>query len=78
MVAFPVWYYDELKQVGVDFEDTAQVELYDNKQKSNTPEVNQALIKRLGISKGNAVIELGCGTGTFAIQAALSGAKVMQ
>lgn len=76
MVAFPVWYYDELKQVGVDFEDTAQVEVYDNKQKSNTPEVNQALIKQLGISKGNEVIELGCGTGTFAIQAALSGAKV--
>ncbi|BAZ17015.1 type 11 methyltransferase [Calothrix sp. NIES-4071] len=75
-IAFPAWYYDEIKQVGVDFEDTAQVEAYDRKQKSNTPEVNQALIQRLGINKGHKVIEIGCGTGTFSIQAALTGAKV--
>lgn len=73
---FSAWYYDELRQVGVDFEDTAQVEAYDRKQKSNTTEVNQELIQRLGIGKGHSVIEIGTGTGTFAIQAALAGANV--
>ncbi len=76
MTAFPAWYYDELKQVGVDFENVVQVEAYDRKQTSNTPEVNRELIQRLGICQGHTVIEIGTGTGSFAIEAALTGACV--
>lgn len=74
MTTFPSWYFDEFKMVGVDFEDVAQVEAFDIKQPSSTPEKEQALVSRLGISLGHTVIDLGAGTGTFAIQTALAGA----
>lgn len=76
MTVFPGWYFDEMKQVGVDFEDISQVEAYDRNQTSSTVEVEQALIAQLGISSGHTVIDLGAGTGTFAIQASLVGAYV--
>lgn len=73
---FPAWYFDESKMAGVDFEDIAQVEAFDCKQLSSTPDKEQALVERLGISCGHTAIDLGAGTGTFAIQAALKGASV--
>ncbi len=76
MKSFPAWYYDEFKQVGVDFEDVAQVEAYDRNQTSSTVESEQALVAQLGISANHTVIDLGAGTGTFAIQASLAGARV--
>lgn len=76
MNTFPAWYKDEFQQVGVDFFDVAQVEAYDRNQTSSTVEVEQALVAQLGISSGHTVIELGAGTGTFAIQASLAGAYV--
>jgi len=76
MNKLPGWFYNDLQQVGVDFEDTTQVAVYDRNQKSSTPEAEQALIERLGIAAGDTVIDLGTGTGTLAIQAALVGAKV--
>jgi putative AdoMet-dependent methyltransferase len=72
----PPWLYDEFRQIGTDFETMAQVKAYDRNQHSSTPEAEQALMARLGISSGHSVIDLGCGTGTFAIQAALSGVEV--
>lgn len=76
MIPFPGWYYDELKQIGTDFENPAQVAAFDRNQKSSSIEAEQALIKRLGISQGHTVIDIGCGTGTFAISSALVGASV--
>ncbi|BCL39692.1 class I SAM-dependent methyltransferase (plasmid) [Nostoc sp. MS1] len=61
---------------GVDFEDPAQAESFDLKQPSSTPEKEQALVSRLGIKSGQIVIDLGAGTGTFAIQASLTGASI--
>ncbi|WP_439344926.1 class I SAM-dependent methyltransferase [Vacuolonema iberomarrocanum] len=72
----PTWYFDEFKMAGVDFEDIAQVEAYDRNQTVSTPEKEQALVAQLGIVSGQTVIDLGAGTGTFAIQAALAGAQV--
>lgn len=43
------WLFDEFKRVGVDFEDSAQVEAYDRNQTVSTPEKEQALVARLGI-----------------------------
>ncbi|MBD2430218.1 MULTISPECIES: class I SAM-dependent methyltransferase [Fischerella] len=76
MTSFPRWYFNEYKMAGVDFEDTAQVAAFDRNQLSSTPAKEQALVQRLGISSGHTVIDLGAGTGTFAIQAALYGASV--
>lgn len=76
MASFPAWYFNESKMAGVDFEDMAQVEVFDIKQPSSTPEKEQALVSRLGILSQHSVIDLGAGTGTFAIQAALTGASV--
>lgn len=76
MSVTPAWFYDELKQIGTDFDDSSQVEAYDRNQKSSTTEAEQALINRLGISEKHSVIDIGAGTGTFAIQAALTGAYV--
>lgn len=75
MTVLPAWLYDE-KQVGIDFEDTEQVAAFDRNQKSSTIEAERTLVNRLGISTGKTVIDIGCGTGTFAIQAALVGAYV--
>lgn len=76
MTSFPAWYFDESKMAGVDFADAAQVEVYDRNQTLSTPEEEQALVTRLGISQQHSVIDLGAGTGNFAIQAALTGASV--
>jgi putative AdoMet-dependent methyltransferase len=72
----PAWLYDEFQQVGTDFADSAVVAAYDRNQRSSTVEAEQALVKQLSIKSGDTVIDLGCGTGTFAIQAALTGATV--
>ena len=70
------WYPDEFKMAGVDFEDAGQVEAYDRNQTASTTEKEQALVTRLGILPGQRVIDMGAGTGTFAIQAAVAGAFV--
>jgi len=72
----PIWYFDEFNIAGVDFEDVTQVENYDRNQTSSTPEKEQALVNRLEILPEQVVIDLGAGTGTFAIQAAMAGAVV--
>lgn len=76
MVYFPAWYFDESNMAGVDFEDTVQVEAYDRNQTASTPEKEQALVARLGIAAEHSVIDLGAGTGNFALQASLTGASV--
>lgn len=76
MAVLPKWFYNDLRQVGVDFENLEQVAAFDRNQRSSTPEAEQALVARLGISKGHSVIDLGAGTGTFAIAASLAGAYV--
>ncbi|HEY9609965.1 class I SAM-dependent methyltransferase [Allocoleopsis sp.] len=70
------WFYNEFQQSGVDFEDTARVEAYDHNQRSSSEEAERELVERLGISAGHIVIDLGAGTGTFAIQASKVGARV--
>lgn len=76
MSSFPAWYFDESKMAGVDFNDVGKVELYDRNQTVSTPDKEQALVTRLGISAEHTVIDLGAGTGNFAIQASLTGASV--
>lgn len=76
MSELPTWHYNELQQVGVDFEDPAEVAAFDRNQTSSTVAAERSLVEQLGISQGHTVIDLGAGTGTFAIQAALAGADI--
>ncbi len=64
-----------MRQVGVDFEDAEQVAQYDAKQGSDQ-QAERKLVERLGITPGQVVVDLGCGTGSFAREAARAGACV--
>src|SRR5579884_3613031 len=75
MTLFPSWYYDDRQQVGVNFEDQAQVAMYDRNQGSNAQE-EQLLLDHLSVKAGDHIIEFGTGTGSFALQAAKRGAYV--
>ncbi len=76
MSKFPRWYYNELAQVGVDFENQAEVEAYDRNQTSNSAEESRDLIKELGIQPSHIVIEFGTATGGFALETAKHGQHV--
>ena len=64
------WLYNELQQVGVDFSSQAEVEAYDQKQGSNSPEACRDLLERLGVSESDRVLEFGTATGNLTIEAA--------
>lgn len=71
----PDWWYDDLKQVGLDFEDEAQVATYDARQ-GRSSEADRALLLELGMQAGTAMADIGCGTGILACEAARLGANV--
>ncbi|WP_349368830.1 class I SAM-dependent methyltransferase [Salinarimonas sp.] len=71
----PGWHRDDLRQVGHDFEDETTVAVYDARQ-GTTDEASRALATALGVGPGVRVIELGPGTGAFAVAAAETGAEV--
>ncbi len=65
----PPWQYGEIRQTGIDFEDTDEVENYNQNQRAE-PAREQALLARLGLGAADTVVDLGCGTGSFALEAA--------
>ena len=71
----PDWYYDDLRQVGVDFDDAAAAAAYDDQQ-GNTLAAAEALIDRLGLGRDDEIADLGCGPGLFACSAARRCRKV--
>jgi len=71
----PDWYYIDMRQVGIDFADPAQVASYDDRQADDAGE-DRELLSQLGVGPGQVVADIGCGTGMFACEAARLGAKV--
>ena len=69
-MTLPNWYYNELQQIGVDFTSQAEVEAYDQKQGSNSPEACRELLERLGVGADDRVLEFGTATGNLALEAA--------
>lgn len=66
------WQYDEYRQVGVDYADTAAVEAYDARHarfRDVHAECNR-ILDTLAVTPESVVIEFGTGTGAFAIHAA--------
>ena len=65
------WYPDELELAGPEHLDAEFVAGYDRKQQFD-PSADVALLADLGIGRDAMVVDLGAGTGTFAVAAARS------
>ena len=65
-----IWYYDELKQVGVDYTDKKQVEEYDSGMQKLRDIKNEAkeIVAAVNLQAEQVIIEIGTGTGEFALE----------
>ena len=72
MAKIPKWQYDEFKLCGIDFSDPAEAKLYDKRHRKmrDFKQETQNIIDLLGISNKDTVIDFGCGTGAFTLNAA--------
>ena len=73
------WYYNEMEQAGTDYADIRDVEAYDArmlKLRDIREEIEKILIT-LDIKQDQTLLEIGCGTGEFAIMAAERCRKVI-
>ena len=71
-MTLPAWHYDEFAHCGVDFSNPEQVASYDahhERFRDYRREAN-AVLDRVSIGPQHTVIDMGCGTGAFAIHAA--------
>jgi ubiquinone/menaquinone biosynthesis C-methylase UbiE len=68
------WFYNEIQQVGVDYENVEEVKRYDARMHRlrDIKRETENLIQATSPTSDSTVLEIGCGTGEFAI--ALSGA----
>ncbi len=66
------WQYDEYRQVGVDYADTAAVAAYDARHARfrDVHSESARILDALAVTSKSVVIEFGTGTGAFAIHAA--------
>ncbi len=72
MKTYPDWFYNEMHYTGVDYGDLAQVQVYDQRHQKfrNYEAATEAVIRRLGLGPEHTVIDLGAGTGAFALPVA--------
>lgn len=75
----PRWQYNEMQQVGTDYTDTAHVEAYDRQMQRlrDVKEETRAIIQSIDLKEDETILEIGTGTGSFAIEAARHCAKVI-
>lgn len=78
MESYPSWHYDELKQVGTDYTDISEVQSYDKRMERlrNAREEAESILNIIGPVQDKIILELGTGTGDFAIEAAKRCVKV--
>ena len=71
-MSHPAWQYDEFKQVGKDYGDQTEVEIYDSSHADfrDTEAESQQVLASLAVKGSDVIIDFGSGTGVFAIQAA--------
>ena len=71
MSSHPSWHYDEIVQVGTDYSDEAEVAEYDSRMEKlrDIREEICEIITFLGPEQRKTVLEIGTGTGNFAIAA---------
>ncbi len=68
-----------MQQVGTDYTDSANVEAYDRQMQrlSDVKEETRAIIQSIDLKENETILEIGTGTGSFAIEAARHCAKVI-
>ncbi len=68
----PGWSFDEYAPVGVDYNNQEQADAYDavHQRFRRYDEEAAAIIKQLGLGPASTVIDMGAGTGAFAVHAA--------
>jgi putative AdoMet-dependent methyltransferase len=68
----PVWRYDEMKSCGVSFDNFFVARGYDRYHQTFRDYQREAeqIVAALGLDSSAAVLDMGCGTGAFAIHAA--------
>ncbi len=66
------WHYNEMKQVGTDYTDAKEVEAYDASMRKirDIRSETEKILESLNITQDQTLLEIGCGTGEFAIAAA--------
>jgi putative AdoMet-dependent methyltransferase len=77
MATPPKWQFDELKHLTIEYTDPAEVQTFDVRRLGvNVQEQDEDIINRLGLGRGHTVLDMGAGTGAFALTAAKYCAKV--
>jgi putative AdoMet-dependent methyltransferase len=68
----PAWYYDETIHSGVDYSDPAQVAAYNRRHQRfrDYRRDAEAIARRLDLQPEQSVVDMGSGTGAFALEAA--------
>jgi len=66
------WQYNEFQQIGKDFGNTKEVEMYDSSHSSfrDMKKESDDILDILSLKKTDTLVDIGSGTGTFVIQAA--------
>jgi putative AdoMet-dependent methyltransferase len=64
------WYYDEFKQIGINFETEDEVIQYDEKYKTirNLDYEMEGISKAVGLHPDSIILEIGTGTGEIALR----------
>lgn len=73
-VSLPPWFFSEFEPVGVDLSSTRSVESYEQNQGTSIAK-DDALLDRLHVGEGVVFVDLGTGTGSLPIRAAIRGAE---
>ena len=78
MTAGPVWQYNEMRPVGLDYSDGRQVRTYEGRRSrfKDYAAYAEPILEMLQPQQGQTLIDMGAGTGAFAIQAARRYEKV--
>jgi putative AdoMet-dependent methyltransferase len=78
MNGYPAWQYDEMKQIGKDYADPAEAEAYDARHGKirDIEKENRTILEKLRVRPEHVLMDIGTGTGAFALLAAKECAKV--